>query len=259
MYFLSLHWTPAIWHIRTWTSGRYAVRGTAHHTGAAADLPVYPSDDIIGADADLVSTEKIAVGESLLNTALHLLSGLPTADRMECVRTVFFDPVHDLIDRFCPWISFPSPIKIEVRYGNVKVQCHFAVSFLRDLLIHLQKFSYIATDRFRHNDRLSATIMANLVVYWQLIYRNFEGLEKIQLEDQSQMHLSSSKLHKVARSQPVFVSKHFIKIEFVRYSSWIRIPIRCLRQAAPGATHPDLPAFSRAGPSANRQEKARAD
>ena len=31
--------------------GRVAVRETAHHTGAAADLPVQPLSDIVGADA----------------------------------------------------------------------------------------------------------------------------------------------------------------------------------------------------------------
>ena len=37
--------------------GRVAVRETAHHTGAAADLPVQPLNDIVGADASPVLRE----------------------------------------------------------------------------------------------------------------------------------------------------------------------------------------------------------
>ena len=43
---------------------------------AAADLPVQPFNDIVGADTGPVLTGKIAVGQSLINAVLHLLSGL---------------------------------------------------------------------------------------------------------------------------------------------------------------------------------------
>ena len=41
--------------------GRVAVRETAHHTGAAADLPVQPLNHIIGADTGPVLTGKICL------------------------------------------------------------------------------------------------------------------------------------------------------------------------------------------------------
>ena len=41
--------------------GRIAIRETAHHTGAAADLPVQPLNDIVGADASTVLAREIAV------------------------------------------------------------------------------------------------------------------------------------------------------------------------------------------------------
>ena len=43
--------------------GRVAVREAAYHTGAAADLPVQPLNDIVGSDASPVFAGKIAVGE----------------------------------------------------------------------------------------------------------------------------------------------------------------------------------------------------
>ncbi len=55
---------------------RVAVRETAYYTGAASDLPVQPFNDIVGADTGPVLTGKIAVGQSLINAVLHLLSGL---------------------------------------------------------------------------------------------------------------------------------------------------------------------------------------
>ena len=42
---------------------RVAVRETAHHTGAAADLPVQLFNHIVGADERPVFTGKIAVGQ----------------------------------------------------------------------------------------------------------------------------------------------------------------------------------------------------
>ena len=56
--------------------GRVAVRETAHHTGAAADLPVQPLNDIVGADTGPVFAGEIAVGQSLLNAIFYLLCGL---------------------------------------------------------------------------------------------------------------------------------------------------------------------------------------
>ena len=53
-----------------------AVRETAHHTSAAADLPVQPFNHIVGADASPVLTGKIAVSQRFLNSILHLLSSL---------------------------------------------------------------------------------------------------------------------------------------------------------------------------------------
>ena len=43
--------------------GRIAVRETAHHTSAAADLPVQPFNDVIGTDASPVFAGKIAVSQ----------------------------------------------------------------------------------------------------------------------------------------------------------------------------------------------------
>ena len=56
--------------------GRVAVREAAHHTGAAADLPVQPSNHIIGADARPVFTGKVSVSQRFLDAVLHLLGGL---------------------------------------------------------------------------------------------------------------------------------------------------------------------------------------
>ena len=56
--------------------GRVTIRETAHHTGAAANLPVQPLNDIVGADTAPVFTGEIAVGQSLLNAIFYLLCGL---------------------------------------------------------------------------------------------------------------------------------------------------------------------------------------
>ena len=44
--------------------GRVTIRETAHHTGAAANLPVQPLNDIVGADTAPVFTGEIAVDPS---------------------------------------------------------------------------------------------------------------------------------------------------------------------------------------------------
>ena len=49
---------------------RIAVRETAHYPGAAANLPVEPLNDIVGADTSPVFAGKVAVGKSLLNAIL---------------------------------------------------------------------------------------------------------------------------------------------------------------------------------------------
>ena len=54
---------------------RVSVRETAHYPGAAANLPVEPLNDIVGPDTSPVFAGKVAVGKSLLNAILHLLSG----------------------------------------------------------------------------------------------------------------------------------------------------------------------------------------
>ena len=51
--------------------GRITVRKTAYYTGAAADLPVQPLNDIIGADASPVFAGEIAIVEHL-GHQLHL-------------------------------------------------------------------------------------------------------------------------------------------------------------------------------------------
>lgn len=55
--------------------GGVSVRETAHHTGAAADFPVKPFNDIIGADARPVFAGKIAVGKRLFDAIFYLLGG----------------------------------------------------------------------------------------------------------------------------------------------------------------------------------------
>ena len=53
--------------------GRVAIREAAHHTGAAADLPVQPFNDVVGADTSPMFAGKIAVGQRFLNAILYLL------------------------------------------------------------------------------------------------------------------------------------------------------------------------------------------
>ena len=52
--------------------GGVAVRETAYHPSAAADLPVQPFNDIIGTDAGPMFTGEIAVSQRFLNAILHL-------------------------------------------------------------------------------------------------------------------------------------------------------------------------------------------
>ena len=56
--------------------GRIAVRETANHTGAAANLPVQPFNDVVGADTSPMFAGKIAVGQRFFNAVLDLLGGL---------------------------------------------------------------------------------------------------------------------------------------------------------------------------------------
>ena len=56
--------------------GRVTIREAAHHTGAAADLPVQSLNHIIGADASPVLAGKISVGQCLFNAVLHFLGSL---------------------------------------------------------------------------------------------------------------------------------------------------------------------------------------
>lgn len=78
MYFLLPHWVqPHGQPGADQHKGRVAVRETAHYTGAAADLPVQPLNDIVGADTGAMLTGKITVGQSLLYTASNQLLNLP--------------------------------------------------------------------------------------------------------------------------------------------------------------------------------------
>ena len=49
--------------------GRVAVRETAHHTGAAADLPVQAFNNIVGADASPVLAGKVTIGKLFFTKA----------------------------------------------------------------------------------------------------------------------------------------------------------------------------------------------
>ena len=56
--------------------GGVAVQETAHHPGAAADFPVKPFYDIIGANTSPVFAGEIAVGKRLFNAIFYLPIGL---------------------------------------------------------------------------------------------------------------------------------------------------------------------------------------
>ena len=55
---------------------RVAIRKGTYHPGAAADLPVEPLNDVIGADPCPVFRRKSVVGQRLLNAIFHLLGSL---------------------------------------------------------------------------------------------------------------------------------------------------------------------------------------
>ena len=61
--------------------GRVAVRETAHRTGAAADLPVQPFNDIAGTDTGPVFTGKISASQCFRNAVLYLLGYLSLLHR----------------------------------------------------------------------------------------------------------------------------------------------------------------------------------
>ena len=72
--------------------GGVAVRETAHHTGAATDLPVQPFNDIVGANTSPVLTGKIAVGQRFLCT---IFSDIVCCLLSEwCVVTSFYQSLH---------------------------------------------------------------------------------------------------------------------------------------------------------------------
>ena len=54
---------------------RVAVGKTAHHTGAAADFPIQPFYDVVGADACSMLRREIRIGQSLIHAVLNLLCG----------------------------------------------------------------------------------------------------------------------------------------------------------------------------------------
>ena len=54
---------------------RITVREAAHYPSAAADLPVEPFYDIVGADPSPVFAGKVAVSQRLLNTSFYYFRG----------------------------------------------------------------------------------------------------------------------------------------------------------------------------------------
>ena len=77
-YFLLTHCVPATW--RSWAQisirAEFPSGKSAHYPSTAANLPVEPLNDIVGADACPVFAGKIAVGKRFLNAILHFLGGL---------------------------------------------------------------------------------------------------------------------------------------------------------------------------------------
>ena len=55
---------------------RIAIREAAHYSGAAANLPVEPFHDIVGADTSPVLAGKVAVSKRLFNAVFYLLGSL---------------------------------------------------------------------------------------------------------------------------------------------------------------------------------------
>ena len=60
-----------------------AVRERSHHAGSAADLTVQPFDHVVGADARLMLTGEIAVGQRLLNASLRHVAGTQWGSKHE--------------------------------------------------------------------------------------------------------------------------------------------------------------------------------
>ena len=54
--------------------GRIAIRESAHHPSAAADLSVEPFDHIVGADSSPVFVGEFAIGQCFLYTVLDLFA-----------------------------------------------------------------------------------------------------------------------------------------------------------------------------------------
>ena len=71
--------------------GRVAVWETAHHTGAAADLPVQPLNDIVGADAGPVFAWKVAVGRvSSIPSSTFLAASFSFMERISSTTALAF-------------------------------------------------------------------------------------------------------------------------------------------------------------------------
>ena len=70
--------------------GGVAVWEAAHHTSAAADLPVQSLNDIIGADASPVFAGKIAVGQRFLNTITFLAASFSFIERSSSTTALAF-------------------------------------------------------------------------------------------------------------------------------------------------------------------------
>ncbi len=68
---------------------RIAIRETAHHPGAAADLPVETFYDIVCTDTRPVFTGKVTVSQCLFNTILDFLSGLSQLHGTKLLRRRF--------------------------------------------------------------------------------------------------------------------------------------------------------------------------
>ncbi len=61
--------------------GGITIRKTPYHMGAAADFPVQPFNDIVGADTSPVFAGKVAVSQRFFDALLYLLSGFAQLHR----------------------------------------------------------------------------------------------------------------------------------------------------------------------------------
>ena len=68
---------------------RIAVRETANHTSAAADLPVESFNNVVGTDTGPVFTGKIAVSQRFLNAIFYLLGSLFQLHRVQLLHHGF--------------------------------------------------------------------------------------------------------------------------------------------------------------------------